>query len=145
MTEDGDTNKNNQTPVPLFFGGTYNEAYDLLVEARDYLERSVPAMKYSSQPPDPVTLTKETMRLTSRITQVMAWLMAQRAVHEGEIDHEEFSEDRYRVEGQAVCLAQAIEEMDDLPDGLCELMDRSYELYSRVLRLDGQVTGPKKN
>ncbi len=145
MTDERDENIMESVTVPLPFNGTYDEAFDLLVEARDYVERSLPALKYGAQPPDPATVTKETLRLTSRITQVMAWLMAQRAVHDGENDNAEFSEDRYRVEGQAVCLARAIEEMDDLPDGLCELMERSYELYSRVLRLDGQVTGPKKN
>lgn len=122
--------------VPLPFNGTYDEAFDLLVEARNYVERSLPAFKYGPRPPDPATVTKETLRLTSRITQVMAWLMAQRAVQNGEIDAEEFAHDRYRVEGQSVCLKQAIEKMDDLPAEFSDLMDRSYNLYSRVLRLD---------
>lgn len=124
--------------APMFFRGTYDEAYDLLVEARNYVEHAVPALKYGAVPPDPVSLTKETMRLTSRLTQVMAWLMAQRAVHEGEIEEEEFGEDRYRLEGQAVCLKRAIEEMDDLPRGLQDLMERSYKLYTRIQRLDDQ-------
>ncbi len=130
--------------VPLHFDGTYDEAFDLLVEARDYVERSVPAFKYASQPPDPATVTKETLRLTSRITQVMAWVMAQRAVHEGEIEAGELSQDRYRVEGKKVCLKKTIEDMDDLPGEFRQLMDRSYNLYSRILRLDQQIVGQDK-
>ena len=145
MTSDREADKTESNATPLFFGGTYDEAFDLLVEARNYLERSAPALKYSSQPPDPATVTKETLRLTSRITQVMAWLMAQRAVHEGEIDHEEFAEDRYRVEGQSVCLKLSADELDDMPEDFCSLMDRSYNLYSRVLRLDEKVAVTKKN
>lgn len=130
--------------TPAFFRGTYDEAFDLLVEARNYVEHAVPALKYSSEPPDPVSVTKETMRLTSRLTQVMAWLLAQRAVHEGEIDERDFIEDRYRLEGQAVCLKRAIDEMEDLPRGLRDLMDRSYRLYTRVQRLDDQFVKSQK-
>lgn len=126
------------TGAPVYFSRAYDEAFDLLVEARNYVEFAVPALKRQPEPPDPISVTTETLRLTTRLTQVMAWLMAQRAVHEGEIGTVEFVEDRYRVEGQAVCLKRVIEEMDDLPDGLCDLMDRSYSLYSRILRLDEQ-------
>lgn len=124
--------------APIYFSGAYDEAFDLLVEARNYVEYAVPALKQRPEPPDPISVTTETLRLTTRLTQVMAWLMAQRAVHEGEIGSREFIEDRYRVEGQAVCLKRAIDAMDDMPDGLCDLMDRSYSLYSRILRLDEQ-------
>jgi len=130
--------------TPIHFRGTYEEAFDLLVEARNYVERHVPAFRYSANPPDPMAMTMETMRLTSRLTQVMAWLMAQRAVHEGEIGAAEFVDDKYRLEGHDVCLQRAIEGMDDLPDGLGDLMDRSYELYNRIMRLDMQFVDPRK-
>ncbi|MDH3230817.1 MAG: DUF1465 family protein [Alphaproteobacteria bacterium] len=129
---------------PLYFRGTYEEAFDLLVEARNYVEHRVPAFRYSEDPPDPVAMTTETMRLTSRLIQVMAWLMAQRALQDGEIAEAEFVEDRYRLEGHDVCLRRAIEDMDDLPEGLNDLMSRSYELYNRIMRLDMQYVDPKK-
>lgn len=130
--------------TPLYFNGTYEEAFDLLVEARDYVERHVPAFKYSKNPPDPAVMTTETLRLTSRITQIMAWLMAQRAIQEGEIDEADFGDDRYRLEGHDVCLKRAIDDMDDLPEQLGELMDRSYELYNRIMRLDLRYVDPRK-
>lgn len=137
--EDGiETATETTASAPVYFSGAYDEAFDLLVEARNYVEYAVPAFKQKPEPPDPVSVTTETLRLTTRLTQVMAWLMAQRAVHDGEIGTQEFIKDRYRVEGQAVCLKRAIEDMEDLPDGLCDLMDRSYDLYSRILRLDEQ-------
>lgn len=130
--------------APLFFRGTYDEAFDLLVEARNYVEFAVPALRISDEPTDQLTLTQETMRLTSRLTQVMAWLLAQRAVQEGEIAEEDFGEDRYRLEGQAVCLRRVIDDMDDLPDGLQDLMERSYRLYSRIQRLDDAFVNSRK-
>jgi regulator of CtrA degradation len=89
-------------------------------------------------------LTKETLRLTSRLTQVMAWLMAQRALQDGEIGEDEFVEDKYRLEGHEICLKRAFEDLEDLPEGLNDLMSRSYDLYSRVMRLDEQYADPKK-
>ena len=144
MTGNNDKTNQGAAEAPLFFKGTYDEAFELLVEARNYVEHHVPAFKYSNDPPDPVAMTKETLRLTSRLTQVMAWLMAQRALQEGEIAEDEFVEDKYRLEGHDICLKRAFEDLDDLPDGLYDLMNRSYSLYSRINRLDEQFVGDKK-
>lgn len=144
MTADNVKGDRTGTEVPLHFHGTYDEAFDLLVEARNYVEHHVPAFKYAASPPDRTVMTKETLRLTSRLTQVMAWLMAQRAMQEGEIGEEEFVEEKYRLEAQEVCLKRAIEDLDDLPDGLNDLMARSYELYSRIMRLDEKYADLEK-
>jgi len=144
MTDGNERKYQDAAATPLYFRGTYKEAFDLLVEARNYVERHVPAFRYSEDPPDPVAMTTETLRLTSRLTQVMAWLMAQRAVQEGEIEAADFVDDKYRLEAHDVCLKRAIDDIDDLPEGLSDLMDRSYELYNRIMRLDMQYVDPKK-
>lgn len=145
MTRDTDRKIEGAAEAPMYFRGTYDEAFGLLVEARDYVKNDVAAFKYAKNPPDPVTMTQETLRLTSRLTQVMAWLMAQRAVHEGEIGADEFIKDKYRLEGQNVCLKRAIDEMEeDLPEGLSDLMNRSYSLYSRIMCLDEKYAGDRK-
>jgi regulator of CtrA degradation len=137
MTSETERETDGTAEVSTYFRGTYDEAFNLLVEARNYVQNDVAAFRYAENPPDPLAMTQETMRLTSRLTQVMAWLMAERAMHEGEIDETEFVKDKYRLEGQAVCLRRAIDEMDDeLPDGLSDLMERSYSLYRRIMRLD---------
>lgn len=147
MTDEREVKFDGPAVAPAYFRGAYDEAMGLLVEARDYVQNDVMAFKYADDPPDPVAMTQETLRLTSRLTQVMAWLMAERAMHEGEIGEDEFIKDKYRVEGQHVCLKRAIDDMkDDMPDGLNDLMDRSYSLYRRVMRLDEQyLEGSKDN
>ena len=145
MTRDTDRKIESAAEAPKYFRGTYDEAFGLLVEARDYVKNDVAAFKYAKNPPDPVAMTQETLRLTSRLTQVMAWLMAQRAVHEGEIGADEFIKDKYRLEGQNVCLKRAIDEMEEgLPEGLSDLMNRSYSLYSRIMCLDEKYAGDRK-
>ena len=145
MTRDTDRKIESAAEAPMYFRGTYDEAFGLLVEARDYVKNDVAAFKYAKNPPDPLAMTQETLRLTSRLTQVMAWLMAQRAVHEGEIGADEFIKDKYRLEGQKVCLKRAIDEMEEgLPEGLSDLMNRSYSLYSRIMCLDEKYAGDRK-
>lgn len=146
MIDDTHLKAGDGTKSTMYFRGTYDEAFDLLVEARNYVRNDVVAFKYADNPPDPLAMTQETLRLTSRLTQVMAWLMAERALHEGEIGEDEFIKDKYRLEGHAVCLKRVMDEMmqDDVPEGLNDLLDRSYGLYSRIMRLDERYVGDRK-
>ncbi len=68
-----------------FFGKTYDETMALLVASRDYLANAQPADTTGLKPIERLRVNCEAMRLTTRLTQVMAWLLAQRAVHEGEL------------------------------------------------------------
>ena len=79
------------------------------------------------------------MRMTARLTQVIAWLMIQRAVQEGEVSREEAIEEKYRLDGHDVCGDTALIEDQPLPPRLTELLDRSLGLYERVARLDAMM------
>ena len=70
-----------------FFGRTYDEAMGLLLEARNYVIADDMRRSDTTQPADRLILCCEAMRLTARLTHVMAWLLAQKAVHAGEITH----------------------------------------------------------
>jgi regulator of CtrA degradation len=76
------------------------------------------------------------MRVTARLAQVMAWLLAQRAVFNGEISREEAAGERFRLSEQKICMAETEGECTDLPQRLRELLDQSRRLYIRVARLD---------
>ena len=69
----------------------------------------------------------------------MAWLLVQKAVHAGEISAAEAAGDDHRLAGQAVCRERGGTHGIQLPPALAELLDRSYELYARVERLDALV------
>ena len=69
-----------------FFGRTYDEALQLVTEARDYFVNNVGTDRSNGVSiAHRLTYDCETLRLSTRLTQVMAWLFMQRAVHEGEI------------------------------------------------------------
>lgn len=125
--------------MAVFFNRTYDEAFDLLVEARDYLTYREPLDRQAQIAFDlRLAQNCEAFRLTSRLTQVMAWLLVQKAVHAGEISPLEAANEEHRLAGQSVCLAHSADEIK-LPPGLRSLLDRSYQLYTRVERLDAQV------
>ncbi len=79
----------------------------------------------------------EALRVTSRLTQVMAWLMLQRAVMAGEVTQEQAMAEDNLLSGQDVCLVERDEL--DLPPALRSLLERSHRLYQRVSRLERMV------
>jgi len=118
-----------------FFGKTYGEAMELLIEARDYLAHREPIDRQVLAPLDRLRMSRETMRLTARLTQIMAWLLAQRAVFNGEISQRDALGDRGALAEVEICMAGE-EWAPAAPQRLASLLDRSRRLYVRVARLD---------
>lgn len=123
------------TAPTAFFSRTYDEAYELLVEARDYIARGQAVEQNFVDVGGRARMAVETTRLTARLTQVMAWLLARKAVHAGEISVEEGARPPYTLERDER-LAGEGPLRDVLPPGLEALMERSQRLYIRVARLD---------
>ncbi len=123
----------------VFFRRTYDETMTLLVEARDYLSLGEPFERARLASSDRLKANCEAMRITSRLTQVMAWLLVQRAVAEGEMTLVEAVQEPHRLSGQAVCHVTDAFPETPLPNALRSLLDRSYALYIRVERLDRMV------
>ena len=119
-----------------FFGKTYSEAMSLLVEARNYLAYREPVDRARLLPLERLRLCRETMRVTARLTQIMAWLIAQRAVHAGEMSQAAALGEHDALAEVTVCMGGAETESDDMPRPLADLLGRSRRLYVRVARLD---------
>ena len=119
-----------------FFGKTYGEAMDLLVEARDYLAYREPIDRQGLAPLERLCFCGETKRLTARLTQIMAWRLAQRAVHAGEISREDALTDHRPLSEHEICMDDEAMASAAMPRRLASLLDRSQRLYVRVARLD---------
>jgi regulator of CtrA degradation len=121
-----------------FFNKTYDETIALLYEARNYVAATRrPGPVEAST--DRLRVSCETMRLTARLTQVLAWLLGQKAVHAGEITMEQLVEEHQPLIEVAVCMEDGEAQVDGLPSALRELLDRTHRLYIRVARLDEMV------
>ena len=122
-----------------FFGRTYDEALQLTREARDYIAGHAGSDRAASSADVRLASSCEEMRLTARLTQVMAWLLLQRAVHEGEVSRAEAAKEENRLSGQEACLGARVIPEVELPARLEDLLTRSYNLYLRVQRLDAML------
>ncbi len=119
-----------------FFSKTYDEATSLLVEARDYLAAEERGDRARLEVGDRLRLTCETTRLTSRLTHIMAWLLARRAIFAGELTAVEAACPPYLLERDETLADGDPTAYQNLPKNLSRLMDRSHRLYIRVARLD---------
>jgi regulator of CtrA degradation len=121
-----------------FFDRTFDETCRLVVEARDYVHQ----LTQDKEPATPMVrliTSCETMRLTARLTQIMAWLLVQKAVHAGELGRAEARRTQHRLGGRGVCLAVGSWGVVRLSPRLQRLLDRSHALYERIARLDDMM------
>jgi regulator of CtrA degradation len=121
---------------------TYDEAKSLLAEARIYLRCQEQAGGDRKSDLEGLRAVGEGLRLTTRLTEVLAWSMIQQALRCGEITREEASEPRRRLGSRKICLEQDPLPGDgELPPKLASLLQRSRALYERTLRLDRLAAG----
>lgn len=118
---------------------TYNEALGLTRAVRDYIAGPAGGDKDRLEADAKLVACCEEMRVTARMTEVMAWLMVQRAVQAGEISRAEAARPERRLGGADTCQAEPALPPEDLPPRLAELMDRSRALYDRIARLDAML------
>lgn len=122
----------------VFVNRLYDESFTLLVEARNYFEFHQAKMRQyrKSKGEDALFVNYQALRLTSRMTQGMAWLLAQRAVETGELTHEQAWGGDFSLGREEICTSADGHDDGRIPDGMRALLDRSHSLYMRILRLD---------
>jgi len=122
-----------------FFNRTYDETMALLVETRNYIAYHEAKDQKGLPPHVRLQVSCESMRVTSRLIQAMAWLLAQKAVHAGELTPRQAASEEYALSGGDICADESGADIEALPTGLRSLLERSHKLYMRVARLDEMV------
>jgi len=126
-----------ETPHVIFMSGVFDETMQLLAEAHEYFHLFGKDDQERIEENLRSLYACEMSRITLRLSSVMAWLMVQRAVFSGKIPGEEVH--RYGLDFQDICRVDNRVLHGVLPSYVCFLLDRTLELYERVLRLDGQI------
>src|SRR3954447_18327229 len=98
-----------------FFNRTYDETMALLIEARNYIAYNEAADQRGLRPQARLQVSYESLRVPSRLTQVMAWLLAQKAVHAGELTVQQVATEEYALSGGEVCTDPSGPENEELP------------------------------
>ncbi|MES2906515.1 MAG: DUF1465 family protein [Pseudomonadota bacterium] len=78
----------------------------------------------------------ESMRLTTRLMQIASWLLLHRAVNEGEISKEQARIDKAKFKLDALGASEHTPAIDELPEALRDLVERSLRLQDRVMHID---------
>ncbi|WP_119168554.1 DUF1465 family protein [Algihabitans albus] len=129
-------NPSEVSPQISFLNGTYAEALALTQEARDYVALEERAERKGLRPADQLVAACESMRVTTRLTQVMAWLLVQRAVQAGEMTRDDARQPQHRLSAKEICETSELSAPADLTPRMMHLLSRSHALYERVARLD---------
>ena len=124
-------------PNVVFMPGVFNETMQLLGEAHEYFHLFGQDDQSRIDNNLKTLYSCEMSRITLRLSSVMAWIMVQRAVFSGKI-HADEAAAHYGLDFRDICLVDNRVLHGVLPSYVCLLLDRSLELYERVVRLDEQ-------
>src|SRR3954447_1914166 len=111
----------------------YTESMLLADEARSYFDEAGREERSTLEPFARVGFACESLKVTTRIMHIVAWLLTQRAVESGEIPNRDGRRPERRL-GHAQDSDPAV--VDQLPDAAQRLINASADLYARVKRLD---------
>jgi regulator of CtrA degradation len=124
--------------TPRLINSFYTEAMLLADEARSYFDEAGRLDRNSLEPLARVGFACESLKVTTRIMHIVAWLLTQRAVESGELT----SAGGRRPERR---LGHAQDSDPDviakLPESARKLIGSSVDLYARIKRLDEGVLG----
>jgi regulator of CtrA degradation len=116
-----------------FIQKAYDDTYALLIAMRDYVSGQSSKDADGLEAPDRMRLSLELSRVTRQITEVMAWLMVQKAIAAGEITADEGAQ---QPAGQ---LNLPDEDSDDDRDELARLPLPARSLIDRARRIAALV------
>jgi regulator of CtrA degradation len=116
----------------------YTEAMLLADEARSYFDDAGRGDRISLEPFVRVGFACESLKVTTRIMHIVAWLLTQRAIETGEIPGHEGRRPERRLGHAGDSDPELVAK---LPPAAQRLIDASGELYARIKRIDeGVVT-----
>ena len=128
-----DTPRPESRITPRLVDAFYTEAMLLADEARAYFDQAGRETRDELDPFVRVGFACESLKVTTRIMHIVAWLLTQRAIESGEIPARQGRRPERRL-GHANDSDPVIVEL--LPEAARRLIVSSADLYSRVKRLD---------
>ncbi len=122
-----------------FVERAYDDTYSLLVAMRDYVAGPSSDDARVLEAADRLRLTHELSRVTRLLTNVMAWLMVQKAVAAGEMTRAQGASDPAAQLDFLYEDGASLEELGRLPLTARSLIDRARRIAALVRQLDGAI------
>ena len=125
--------------APAHFDRLADETVALLTEAQHYFSHYLGGGKRHFDADVQILISLENQRITSRLTQIMAWILAEKALHSGEIALRQLTSGQYSPPNISFMTDASDLSAEDFPESLRVLLNKSHGLYLRVLRLDEMI------
>ncbi len=117
----------------------YLETIQLLEEARDFALERYYQRSDKTGPIEQIVIIGESMRVTTRLIEAMAWVLVRRAVIKGEMTERQACSSEHRLGGRDICLKRDESTLERIPEPLRTLWESTYRLYHRISRLDDSL------
>lgn len=118
----------------------YVDAMLLADEARGYFDQGARIEREALDPLGRVTFSCESLKVTTRLMHIIAWLLTQRAVDSGELSPRDALDPARRL-GDAPVTDDAV--LAQMPEDARALIAASIDLHRRVARLDDSQVEPQ--
>lgn len=134
--------------TPKLIDSLYVEAMLLADEARAYFDKHGRDDRMALDPLVRVGFSCESLKVTTRLMHIIAWLLTQRAVEAGELTPAQANKPDRQL-GEAVESDEDV--LDQLPESALALIQTSRDLYDRVRRVaegggnEGVVQSPARS
>ena len=119
--------------TPRLVDALYTEAMLLADEARAYFDDVGKGERLMLEPFARVGFACESLKVTTRIMHIVAWLLTQRAIETGELHQVEGRRPERRL-GHATTSEVGV--LEQMPPAAQRLIMASSDLYARIERLD---------
>jgi regulator of CtrA degradation len=136
MMTDSDPSQPQVRITSRLIDSLYTEAMLLADEARSYFDDAGRDERAGLHPFARVGFACESLKVTTRIMHIVAWLLTQRAIESGEIHMTSARRPERRL-GNAQESDPAV--VDQLPESAQRLIQASSDLYARIKRIDEGV------
>lgn len=121
-------------------GSLYTEAMLLADEARSYFDEIGRIDRETLRPFERVAFSCESLKVTTRLMHVIAWLLTRKAVASGELPDGIDTDEGRRLGAPVASDAEAIA---TLPDRARAIVAASSDLYERIALIDRNMVDPE--
>ena len=125
------------------FDRIFKDGMTLVEQTAAYLDGEGRKSAKGLSPAIAVVYATESMRLTTRLLELASWLLVRRSLKAGEISPEEARVKRRRIKLATVGRPAHVKGFADLPEGLRNLIERSFALNDRIVGLDRALDAPE--
>jgi regulator of CtrA degradation len=124
----------------VFTDNAFHEALALVSETVDYQEGDGVLDRDAMNPVMRAVFATESMRLTTRLMQIVSWFLVQRAVQNGELTEAEAIDPSRRLGSIDLCLGEASGGSAELPGKMRDLLARSRNFFEQIVRVEAMMT-----